>query len=185
MFDWLFPVLTIAAIIIGPIAAVQTTRYMDNRAEARARRLWVFKTLMATRAATLSSDHVNALNSVNLEFRGNSASDKEVMAAWHTYLAALNLNVPAREWAAGAEHRRDLFGDLLQKMARAVGYNFDIAAIKNDVYYPQGYTDAEIDQLEIRRGLKELLAGKRSIPLYEGEHLRASDSIPPKQRPPQ
>ena len=183
MFDWLFPVLTIAAIIIGPIAAVQTTRYLDSKTEARARRLWVFKTLMATRAAPLSADHVNALNSVNLEFGSNNTGDKKVMAAWHLYLESLDATT--RDWEVGAEHRRDLLGGLLQKMAEAVGYNFDAIAIKNDVYYPRGYADADNDQLEIRRGMKELLAGKRSIPFYEGEHLRSPDSISPKQRPPQ
>ena len=58
--DWLM----IAAVLLGPIIAVQLTRHLDNKKEERERKLEVFKTLMATRAYTVSWDHVVALNRI-------------------------------------------------------------------------------------------------------------------------
>ncbi len=48
--DWLM----ITAVFLGPIVAVRLTRYLDDRKEVRARKLEIFKTLMATRAYTSS-----------------------------------------------------------------------------------------------------------------------------------
>jgi hypothetical protein len=61
-------ILTIIALILGPILTVQVQKFIDRAKEGKNRRLWVFKTLMATRHATLSIDHVAALNRIDLEF---------------------------------------------------------------------------------------------------------------------
>ncbi|MDE2314976.1 MAG: hypothetical protein KGK06_01085, partial [Xanthomonadaceae bacterium] len=60
--------LTIAAVLLSPLIAVQVTRYLDNKKEVRERQLWIFKTLMATRASSMSPHHVEALNRIDLEF---------------------------------------------------------------------------------------------------------------------
>lgn len=44
--DWIM----ILAVLLGPIIAVQLTRYLDNKKENRERKLQVFKTLIATRS---------------------------------------------------------------------------------------------------------------------------------------
>jgi len=48
--DWLM----ITAVFLGPIVAVRLTRYLDDQKEIRARKLDIFKTLMATRAYNVS-----------------------------------------------------------------------------------------------------------------------------------
>ncbi|MFX6755224.1 DUF6680 family protein, partial [Acinetobacter baumannii] len=58
-------ILMIIAVLLSPVIAVQVTRYLDNKKEARERQLWVFKTLMATRALSLSPHHVEALNRID------------------------------------------------------------------------------------------------------------------------
>lgn len=75
--DWLM----IAAVLLGPIIAVQLTRYLDNKKEERERKLQVFKTLMATRAYTVSWDHVVALNRIDLEFDKDDKKEKAVIEA--------------------------------------------------------------------------------------------------------
>ena len=88
-----------AAVFIGPIVAVRLTRYLDNKKEARERRLWIFKTLMATRATTLSPHHIEALNRIDLEFDGKSLGDREVIDAWKAYLDLLgDMKVPQEQW---------------------------------------------------------------------------------------
>ena len=65
--DWLM----ISAVLSGPIIAVQLTRFLDAAKEERERKLQVFKTLMATRAYTVSWDHVVALNRIDLELKSS------------------------------------------------------------------------------------------------------------------
>src|SRR5262249_12547950 len=58
----------LAATLLGPIAAVLITRYIDQLRERSSRRLWIFRTLMATRRTLLSPEHIAALNQIELDF---------------------------------------------------------------------------------------------------------------------
>ena len=60
-------VLMIIAVLLAPVVAVQVQKWLELFREDRARKLWIFKTLMATRAATVSPEHVQALNMIDLE----------------------------------------------------------------------------------------------------------------------
>lgn len=158
--DWLM----ITAVLLGPIVAVRLTRYLDNKREIRERKLWIFKTLMATRASTLSPHHVEALNRIDLEFDADNRKEKEVIEAWKAYLDLLSdTMIPQEQWGT---RRVDLLVELLHKMARVLDYEFDKTHIKNSSYYPRGYGELEADQAAIRRGVKELIEGKRVIPMY-------------------
>ena len=82
----LLVLLTIAAIVIGPIVALRIQRRIDEEREQRNRKKFIFKELMATRAARVSSRHVDALNAVGVEFsEGADDDNKPVMGC----LAAL------------------------------------------------------------------------------------------------
>ncbi len=50
--------LTITAIIIGPILAVQVQKKIERWRQERERKIWVFKSLMATRGIPLSARHL-------------------------------------------------------------------------------------------------------------------------------
>jgi hypothetical protein len=73
--DWLI----IVATLVGPIVAVQVTRHLDKQKETRDRKLIIFKTLMATRQYNLSMEHVQSLNSIDLEFSSKKKSEKDVI----------------------------------------------------------------------------------------------------------
>lgn len=63
--------LTILAIILWPILAVQSQKYIELIKENKSRRLKIFKTLMSTRGERLSRGHVQALNLIDMEFMEN------------------------------------------------------------------------------------------------------------------
>ncbi|MDH5773415.1 MAG: hypothetical protein OEZ57_00695, partial [Nitrospirota bacterium] len=122
----------ILAVLIGPIVAVQLTRYLDNRKEVRERKLQVFKTLMATRGYTVSWDHVVALNRIDLEFDRENKKEKAVIEAWKEYLDLLgNKDITGEQWGV---KRIDLLVELLYKMALVLDYDFDKTHIKNSSY---------------------------------------------------
>ncbi|MCC7267940.1 MAG: hypothetical protein IT546_11440 [Caulobacteraceae bacterium] len=72
--DWI----NIAAVVVGPLAAVLITRWLDMRRERDDRRMEVFKTLMRTRRTPIAADNVGALNLIELEFY----NDKPIIDAW-------------------------------------------------------------------------------------------------------
>ncbi|MBI5748712.1 MAG: hypothetical protein HZA00_06250 [Nitrospinae bacterium] len=168
--DWLM----IAAVLLGPIIAVQLTRFLDNKKEVRERKLHVFKTLMATRAYAVSWDHVEALNRIDLEFDKNNKKEKLVIEAWKEYLDLLgNKTMSPEQWDI---KRVELLVELLHKMAQVLDYDFDKTHIKNSSYMPGAHGNIEDEQKAIRAGLIQVLEGKRPIPMAVANWPKGNES---------
>ena len=127
-------ILMILATGLSPVIAVQVTRFLDDKNEERGRKLKVFKTLMATRAYNIAPAHVEALNSIDLEFSAKRHSEKLVIDVWQQYLDHLGQTSMAGAWNI---RRVDLLVDLLFAMGKCVGYDFNKTQIKNGTYSPQ------------------------------------------------
>ena len=155
--DWIM----ILAVFLGPITAVQLTRFLDARTAAKQRKLDIFKTLMSTRQYTTNWDHVMTLNRIDLEFSSKKAKGKSVVEAWKAYLDLLNDNsmVP-EQWGT---KRLDLLVDLLHKMSIVLDYDFDKTHIKNSSYSPMAHGNIDTQQNAIRQGLLEVLEGKKTV----------------------
>ena len=167
-FDWtvkITDIVMILAVVIGPIVAVQLTRYLDNKKEERERKLQVFKTLMETRAYNVSWQHVAALNRIDVEFYKN----KKVITAWKEYLD--QLNSPITDNNLWADKRLNLFVELLYIMAQSLNYDFDKTHIKNSSYSPKAH-GSFFDEQHVRDELKsirenalKMLTGQTPIPM--------------------
>lgn len=156
--------LIILATLGGPVIAVQVTRYLDDRKEERGRKLQVFKTLMATRAYTLSPVHVEALNRIDLEFSGDKKSERKVIEVWRQYLDLLgDKSLSPEQWGI---KRVELLVELLYAMGQSLDYDFDKTQIKNATYSPVAHGRIEEEQQAIRTQTLELLQGKRVLPMY-------------------
>jgi len=150
-------IVMILAIVVGPIVAVWITERLRKDEDKRNRKVHIYRTLMATRTANLSFQHVEALNLVETEFSSGNKKDNEVISAWKLYLSHLNdKHYPKESWNA---RRADLLVDLLYEMSRALGYGHDKATIKAGSYYPQGYGGLEEEHQAIRKGLLNVLSG--------------------------
>ena len=80
--------ITIVALLVAPFLAVFAQKQIEIWREKKSTKVWIFKTLMATRGRTLSLEHVQALNMIDLEF--NNHRDKAVIHAWKEYHNHLN-----------------------------------------------------------------------------------------------
>jgi len=149
----------IAAVILGPILAIQVEKLLEERRERKRRKLDLFRTLMSTRAAGLFPVHVDALNRIDIEFQ----HDTKVTEAWKGY--SDHLNSKALTGDAWEDKRKDVLTDLLHVMAKSLGYHFDKVHIKRAAYYPQGYGDAEQDNLMIRKGFVKVISGESALPM--------------------
>jgi hypothetical protein len=107
----------VIATFFGPVLAVLVTRCIDNKRQARDRRLDTFRALMASRRALLSPDAVRALSLIEIDFYGIEPVEnahREVMT---------DINTP-RPLPAGWDDRlRKLLTKLLSEMAKVLSYN--------------------------------------------------------------
>jgi len=158
--------LMIVAILIAPFLAVFAQRQIDLWREQRQRKLLVFKTLMATRGRTLSPEHVQALNMIELEFQ--KSSEKPILDAWKEYHDHLN------SYPREGENQKEravvwddevakLLATLLIKMSEAFSYKFDAVQVKKGAYSPQGHATTELELQVLRRFVLEWLAGDRKV----------------------
>jgi hypothetical protein len=167
--DWI----TIAAIIAGPILAVQAQKIIESIKERKERKVRLFHTLMETRATRLSGPHVSALNMIDLEFYGKSffgkrwqsEAEKKVTNAWKIYNDHLNNRVPDEKLDAWIDRGLELFTSLLYAMSQSLGYDFDEVQLKRDCYSPIAHGRIEHEQTKIRESIVEILEGKRSFPM--------------------
>lgn len=167
---------TIAAIIYGPIKAVQITRKLDRENEDRSRKLEVLRRLMATRMLKLSPEHVGAINLIELEFYGTDA----VITPFRAYIQHLSQKLPPKD---DQDHffqtRDDLFADLLRAVAEQLGYRFDKLDLGRLGYVPVGWENEESRQRYNQVMLTQLLEGKRPLFVAEMKTAPATSPFPP------
>lgn len=157
--DWAI----VFATLLGPILAVQAQKFVERSREKQNRRLWIFRTLMTTRAASLSTPHVEALNTIAIDFYGWRPRFRSVIDAWKVYLDHLSQDqVDAAVWG---QKRIDLFVELLYKMAPTVGYKFTKVEISREIYSPRAHAQVEQDQQTIREGFARIFKGDAALPL--------------------
>jgi len=153
----------IFATFAGPIFAVLATRWLDDRRQRRERQRQVFDTLMLTRRAALSPEHVTALNRIELEF----ASDREVMSAFRAYFDNLSDTLEAKAELPTIERfdarRRRLFADLVKLIGERHGFKVDRMDLIEGGYYPQGWEADEQARRDNTRLVNELLSNRRPM----------------------
>lgn len=164
----------LVATILGPILAVQAQKFLERATERRRNKILIFRILMTTRATRLSTDHVRALNSIDLDFGPGrfgfqSNSDKRVVLAWKELLDEFSNSppegAPPEHFATWIQRRDEAFLDLIFEMSRAVGYNFDKVYLRRSIYHPRGHAEIEETQSRIQVALKRILEGEAPLPM--------------------
>ena len=168
--------LTIVAIILGPVLAFAIQHWRDGLREAKKRQLHIFQQLLLTLKVPMAPRHVDALNSVPLDF----SSDSKVMQAWRLYTSHLNDGVMLRNnsqrWG---ERKFELLVDLASEMARNLGYDhIDKATLRDNMYVPQGYADQEEELRQIRATMLQVLRGERHIPIGMVGPVHVEEPLP-------
>ena len=154
------------AVLLAPLVALQLQKIIEAWKEVRQRKRWIYLTLMTTRHAQLSFEHVRALNMIDLEFTKSTGKEAAVRTAWKTYLNYL-ADVPKDDdqpaMAVWTQRKLELFTELLSTMGNCVGYNFDPVHIQKGIYAPRGHFNDEMEQRETRQKWLEMLRGERVL----------------------
>jgi hypothetical protein len=120
---------------------------------------------MRLRAASLTPEYVNALNLIDMVFKGKKRSEKKIRDKWKILMDHFNdRDNKTKEWG---EKRQDLTVDLLAAIGERLGFRFDPSHIKRQVYFPQAMSDQWEENNQIRKQLLQVLDGKgtRKIPV--------------------
>lgn len=121
--------------------------------------------MMRLRRMPLSADYVGSLNLVGVEFH----RQKKVMSALKDLMNHFDdgygMNKTVDELKSANDKSDALRTSLLSAMANSLGYHFEQMEIHRGGYAPQGWM-SELDEQNItRRGLSELLSGRRTLPI--------------------
>ena len=139
--------------------------------EWRSRKLGVFNKLMATRAARVSPEHVQALNMIDLVFYGThvfgihrrSKSERAVLDTWHEYHDHLGIKVDNNALPVWNTKAAELFTNLMFAIAQDVNYKFDRVQLKNSIYSPQAHENLELEQTMVRKLVLKVLSGESAL----------------------
>ncbi|MEA5502072.1 DUF6680 family protein [Halotia wernerae UHCC 0503] len=161
--DWA----VVLATFLGPIIAVLITRWRDNKSMEKGRQIHVFRTLMATRRQKINTDHVAALNLIEIEFYNINS----VQEAWRAYLKHLTVADPGRElsqeeFQAREATRQDLITKLLFEMAKYLGFsNLEQIEIRNGGYAPEGWRYRDLQAGRAQDYLIAMSEGRATLPV--------------------
>lgn len=163
--------LIVLATLLGPILAVQAQQWIERRRRGHDRREYLFETLMRTRGARISAEHVAALNMIDLTYYGagdrkRTKLDQAVMDAWSVMHHHLKQNAGTMDSAAlkiWSTQLEQYFFALLGAIARERGYHFDPVRLQTGQYTPDAHYMVEQQQNEIRRLVEDVLSGKRNL----------------------
>ncbi len=154
--------LTIAAIIIGPLAALLIQKHIENRRAKEDRKITIFRNLMASRASRLSAAYVQALNGIETEFYGET----KVIEAWHSlvdHLYTPHDPVSDPNLARWNDRVTELLTDLLFEMATSLDYHFDKVTLKKSAYFPSGWNTIETENATLRQSAIKVFGGEKPL----------------------
>jgi len=151
----------IAAIIIGPVAAVLISLWLQRRHRFFDNKLFIFFTLMAYRKSfPIEKDWAKALNLIDVVF----AREKEITQLWHKYYDLLGEH-PRRLDVEG-----HVYIELLSAIAVNLGYKKLQQTDIDKFYLPQGLVpsppaapDLETEFLRVLKNTERFLVEQRKI----------------------
>lgn len=145
-------VLTLTAIVTGPIAAVLISLWLQRRYQRIDARKTVLSALVANRHQVLSQDTVRALNLIDLVFH----DEPKVRKLWTEYFEMLGnegLNNPV-----GWDQRNKKNVELITEIAKCVGLGRHIAHLDiQRTYSPVGLGQQEARLIELQTELIRVL----------------------------
>lgn len=111
---------------------------------------------MATRRAQLTTEHVTALNLIEVDFHG----EQQILKAWKEYFENLRVDVrDANKTERAYAERPALLTKLLREIAKVMHYPIEQLDIMEGGYAPQAVADNFLRQT----AALDVLSGKRPL----------------------
>ncbi len=159
--------LTILAVLLSPLIALRVQAWLEDRRSRYNRKLTIFRNLMTTRASRMAPQHIEALNSIEIEFYAKTGPEKKVLDAWRELVNHLNVpsDLEGEELRRWGEKQDEYLVELLHEMAKCLGYDIDKVTIRKNAYYPKGYGEVETELHALRKAALGVFSGRRPFPM--------------------
>lgn len=182
-------VLTLVALLLGPLIGIWANSKLDARKAAEGRKLVIFKALMANRGAPLSEEYVRALNGIDVEFnRDRNKHERAVVDRWrelnalfregpqapaypapgasddaaNAYLRQMEDYARRHErWVENTDEQRVR---LYEAIANYFGYKFDrVQLAGTNAYRPMAFDARESLQQRLLYSATQVFEGQRPL----------------------
>jgi hypothetical protein len=131
----LYELITIAAIIVGPVTAVMIQLLTESRRRKQEQQTQTMRMLVSTRHMPSDPAYSTAINMVPIDFNGN----KKVMAAWNVYIETIMFqptpeNVTTHDKKIVTKQTKLIF-----EIMKSLGYNLPETDIETTPYAASGF----------------------------------------------
>ena len=140
----LYELLTLIAIVVGPIVAVGITVATESKRHLKNQQTQTLRTLLSTRHLPSDPAYSTAINLIPVDFNGV----KSVMSAWQTYIE--KIRITPVQGAEGA-HEKEILNKqtkLIFAMMQHLGYKLAESDIDISAYAAQGFVTRDNLHLE-------------------------------------
>ena len=149
-------IVTVIALIAGPVIAVSITLWYQRRSEKRSAKERLFSVLMAHRRSNPPTlEWVQALNLIDVIFQNHSS----VLTKWRELYDLMNHPATQINWGQVGHVRIEL----LSEMAAALGYQRLRQTDIDRFYYPQLLADQAAAQTDLQSELLRVLKDTKSL----------------------
>ena len=140
----IYELITIAAIVIGPIVAVSITLFFEGRRQERDRQNQTMRMLVSTRHLPGDAAYTTAINMIPVDFN----RQRSIMAAWHAYIESIRYQPSPENVDESLKQAVSKQTKLIFEIMRFLGYRISESDIQATAYAAGGFI--ERDNIMIR-----------------------------------
>ncbi|MHA6722987.1 DUF6680 family protein [Sphingomonas sp. RS2018] len=153
-----FEVITLIAILVGPIFAVLVQIFAERRKNTKDQRTTTFRMMVSVRHLPADPAYSTAINMIPIDFNGVPA----VMAAHRTYIDAIRYQVSAENVQVHLNQVMANQTKLIFEMAKHLGYRLPETEIQTTAYAAQGFIERDNLMLDGWRAWQRIAAALES-----------------------
>jgi hypothetical protein len=150
----LYELLTLAGIVVGPIAAVIITLATERWRKGRDERIQTLRLLLSTRATPSDPKWNHAIALVPVEFRNS----KIIIEKWKAYLSSANaVSTPEQDGVVG---RRTFVAQnaMISAIAKSLGIDLSEGDVETTAYISRGSTERDAMVVNALKGVADIAA---------------------------
>ena len=157
-----YELLTLIGIIVGPIAAVAISLWIDGRRKDREQKLTILRMLIATRHLPADPAFFTAVNLVPIEF----SKSTNVMTAYKEFIEAVAVKIDDTNTQEVSSKTEVKTVRLIYEVARSLGFPLRETDLQTNAYVSRGYGTRDgllLDSQQAMRDIAMILAVQTRI----------------------
>ncbi|MBD3730363.1 MAG: hypothetical protein IE933_11725 [Sphingomonadales bacterium] len=165
-------ILTLLAIVAGPIIAVCITLWIDARRRKHEQRVIVLRHLIATRHLPADPGFLTAINLIPVEFNDRPA----VIRAYNEFIMASKANLDGKNDEATLQNSATKLTRLIFEISRSLGFDLRETDIQTSAYASDGWVKRDLLAMNSQQAMcniadilwmqTRLLRGESSVQIF-------------------